>query len=443
MKTSAYSTLALSAACLVLSACGSGTPSDRDDVAVQAPVSATKLTLSGIVTDNPIVNASVEMRVGDVAFASKVPTGSSGDFRLDIESQDSDALIMAQADDMVNGVRLCAVLDTFENLQARASNGMVDGVRITNVTTAQQVLAERLALDGSVDSFVEYLELAPQIDAEELLELSAALKVVIENIDGNTLPSGFSDTVAFARAIAAGELPFVSDLALTSPDALTTARNRLLTDGNATVPFRAADVPGVYMASGASDFAYALFSNGTAVAEFFEDEMVPGTPSWSLDAHGMMTVQYYGYELATDRISSIGRVGDTLHIVTDATAAESGAVTRRASNVAHYAFGAGFEATDVAGTWANPDAPNSQWVFDAGGTGYTQNATTMAVGQTFSWDVDGAGVLVLTFDDSNNRVEIHTLEADGDNAPNALTINRYAGQGATLSVGGWARTSAT
>ncbi len=70
---------------VVASACGG---SGSDAIVSDNPVpDSTKLTIEGLITDDPIVNASVMFTVGGQEFNGAVPTGSEGEFSVEIESQ--------------------------------------------------------------------------------------------------------------------------------------------------------------------------------------------------------------------------------------------------------------------------------------------------------------------------------------------------------------------
>ncbi|MEM6639521.1 MAG: hypothetical protein AAF610_06430 [Pseudomonadota bacterium] len=416
----------ITAGAALISACGSG-PSDAPD-ARETGEPATSLTLSGIVTDNPIVNASVMVRVADTEFGDAPPTGSNGEFQVDISSTQANALVVAEAMDAVNGVRLSAVLDTFSNFEARARNGRVDGVKITNVTTAAQVLAERLAVDGSVDSVDEYRELLERVDADTLYELSAAIKVVVENIGGTTLPAGISDTAALARAVAAGNSSFLTDLATSSPTALATARARLLTDGNATIPFDTNSAPGVYAAI-EDNFIYAVFGNGTALVDYREDVSVPGTPAWSLNSNGQIDIRFFGFERTNDKISAIGQVGDVMHVVRETDFGNAQAV--EASGVHKFGFGTPFAASNAPGTWLDGAMETSRWVFETSGLGYRLNTATQVQEETFAWSVTADGRLSLDFDDSNEVLQFQRIDSGADDV---LVIRRFGGEATVMAL---------
>ncbi|MEO1575112.1 MAG: hypothetical protein AAFU65_09150, partial [Pseudomonadota bacterium] len=385
------------------------------------------ITLSGIVTDNPIVNASVMVRVADAAFDDAPPTGSNGEFQLDISSTTPDALVAAEALDAVNGVKLTAILDSYANFTAQARNGVVDGVKITNVTTAAQVLAEQLAADGAVDTVEEYRSLMEQIDAESLYELAAAIKVVVENIGGNVLPSGVQDTAELARAIASGDSSFLADLAVSSPEALTEARTKLLNDGNATIPFDVTSAPGVYSAIQES-FTYAVFENGTALVDYGDDSSVPGTPAWSLNQNGQIDVRFFGFERATDRISAIGQVDNVMQIVTEADFGNAQVV--EAASVHKVSFGAAFTSAEVPGTWIDGTMETSRWVFETSGLGYRLNISNQTQEEVFSWSVTADGRISLAFDGSDETMQFKRVDSGADDV---LVIRRFGGQFALLN----------
>ncbi len=83
MKSTAKSLgLALLASTLVASGCNSG---DTETPKAGSPSpDSTKLTISGLVTDDPIVNAGVSFMVGSTEFAGSSRTGSLGEFQVEI-----------------------------------------------------------------------------------------------------------------------------------------------------------------------------------------------------------------------------------------------------------------------------------------------------------------------------------------------------------------------
>ncbi len=417
---------------LVASGCGG---SGSDAITGTNPVpDATKLTIEGLITDDPIVNARVMFNVGGQEFTGAVPTGSQGEFSVEIESQSADALVVGNAFDEAHGVYLSAVLGTFSGYRDQARNSVVNSVKITNITTAQQVLAERLALDGQIGSYDEFTQLLPQIDATELLELSALIKTVVEGINGSVLPSGFGNTLDLARAIADGSSTFAADLALQSPGTLEFALNKLLTDGHATVDFTATNAAGVY-ASVSDHYVYAIFDNGSALVEYFDDNAMVSTPSWNITEDGKLRINFFGFDRDSDSLTLLGSAENSLHIVTDLAGLSSASVDRIASTVTKYEFAAGFDVADIVGTFADPHLSQNNLVFQAGGAGYSVNRNDANTEAPFTWSVATDGRLNIDYTNSFKSEEIVAIQS-GDQS-RVLSIARFDGQFPTLSVADW------
>lgn len=424
--------LMILAVSLTLGGCGGGGSEVIGDVPL--PQDSTALTLSGLVTDDPVVNAAIMFKVGNREFNGPVPTDSQGQFSLQIEAESPDDLVVGNAHDVANGVFLTAVLDTYEGCLNLATDNVVNNVKVTNITTAQQVLAERLALDGSIDDFDEFVALLPQIDAMEMLELASSIKAVVENINGTVLPSGYAHTLELARSIADGSSTFNADVETVSPGTLAAAQNKLLSDGNATVPIAAAEAPGVYSAVG-NDFIYAVFADGSAMVENFDDDAVPGTPSWNITSSGRLQVNYFGYIRNSDSFTSMGGNNGIMHLVADYTDSDDAPAGRAAATVNKYNFGAAFDASAVSGTVADPQFDGDDLVFAADGSGVARDRNNPGDQLTFDWSITAEGYLRLDFVETPRSTEFINL-ATGDTAM-VLSVTRYNEQWPTLAVSTW------
>ncbi|MEO0971517.1 MAG: hypothetical protein AAFX85_00365 [Pseudomonadota bacterium] len=237
------------------------------------------ITVNGVVTDAPIANAVVTLTVNGQSFEAPVPTDAEGRYSVDITSDDPEALVLCEAVDPNGAARFTALLDNFEGFQESADeNGEVQDVDITNVTTAQFVLAQQLAEDGQIDDLEELESVSEMVDTEDLLELSAAIKVVVEAIDGVVLPDGIDDTQALAEAIVNDETTFIEDLETTNPGTLEDAVDLVLTDGNATTEWTEDFVPGVYQPLDDDQF-FVFLAGGIGYEQFSLsdfDNLAPG-----------------------------------------------------------------------------------------------------------------------------------------------------------------------
>jgi hypothetical protein len=384
------------AALLALYGCGGGgSDSPPIDPIVDPPAT---LTLSGLVTDDAIPNATVTVHVGSDTFTADAMTDASGAFTVDIESDDPDALVSCEADDG-NGVHFTSLPTNFAELEARATDGVVSGISITNVTTAHHVLALRATADGSIDDLDELAEAAAGVDTAELLELAGAIKVVVENRDGVVLPAEYADTLELAAAIADGSSTFVADVEVSSPGTLGEAMDAVLSDGNATVDFVVGQSAGVY-ADSATDTTLALLNGGLGWVDASGEVAQVG--SWHVDEDGNLYMLFPGADHQVDTLIQLGRVGDYASVATRSGSLVDDVVDGTSyATYAHTGFGDAFDgAAFTDASFVLADDPATALVFLAGGAGYDADAASGAQQQDFSWQVVSNGELVLAYADA-------------------------------------------
>jgi hypothetical protein len=220
------------------------------------------------------------------------------------------------------------------------------------------------------------------VDTEELLELSAAIKVIVDGIDSVVLPEGVADTQALAEAIASGESDFIEQLALTNPGTLEEAIDRVINDGNATTEWTAAEVPGVYVPS--DGFSLLVFlEGGVGLEQDFGDEGAgAGEFQWSINEQGQLRLDL-------------------------------------------------FEAAEPVGTWsAQSDSGEALGTatFNDNGSGTYQEGNEFL---EFDWMVDGDGVLKLFLASDGPGVETDSLyklaDSQGD-LVHAMLVYRVDGE---------------
>lgn len=172
---------------------------ETTSVSIKRKVS--NVTITGIVTDEPIANAELEFVVGNESFSAKADANGRYTQELIIDESSSKKLVRVKAKglDATNpGVEFVSQLSSVEKLLAQAGDDNVldstdnFGVNITNVTTAEFALLTR---NGAELTSTEELDAALlNVDADEKIQLATLIKIVVDNPDYQ-LPEGVNSTL--------------------------------------------------------------------------------------------------------------------------------------------------------------------------------------------------------------------------------------------------------
>ncbi|KZN30390.1 hypothetical protein N480_05410 [Pseudoalteromonas luteoviolacea S2607] len=162
----------------------------------------TSATLKGKVTDSPIANADVQLRVGEHIFHTVADANGNYVIEIDLDESEKNNLIKlsAQGVGSQKNVALISQLGEFGGLvDAAGEDNTVDsseyfGINITNVTTAEYALM--MEVGSALTSEAELAQAQAHVDNEEKLEVAALLKAVIDH--GHTLPDGINSTLELA-----------------------------------------------------------------------------------------------------------------------------------------------------------------------------------------------------------------------------------------------------
>lgn len=400
-------------AAATLNACGGSSGSPPAVSPPPPPPAPAMVTVTGFVTDMPIANATVILTVDGQDFTAVNPTGADGSYSVDIESTDPDALVECVAFDPNGPARFSALLDSFAGFQADAGvDGIVEDANITNVTTAQLLLARKLAADGSIDSLDELEEIAAQIDPDELLQLAAAIKVVVDSIQGVVLPAEFADVEALAQAIVDGNTTFLADIEVTNPGIIDETIDEVINDGSATIPFTAESTPGVYIDTNGADLTV-LYEDGTGYnAEEDALGQILEAVTWALNAESSaLEISFQNDQgvAIVDTIVLLNEAGSVLSL--HVSSVEDGVpVEPETANVVRLGFDPdGFDAASVAGSYRDPadeEAPTEYTVFLGDGNGYDIDVATGVQDDFFTWVVNAAAELELTDDGLPDNGEV-------------------------------------
>lgn len=162
---------------------------------------STAVTLNGLITDNTISFANVEITIGDKTYSATADENGIYTVALDVDEALDQTLVKVKAkgrDDLNPGVEFISQLSSVKKLATQAGDdGILDsnenfGVNTTNVTTAEYALIVR---DGNEPTSEDELDNALlNVDADEKVQLASLIKIIVDNPDYE-LPEGVENTL--------------------------------------------------------------------------------------------------------------------------------------------------------------------------------------------------------------------------------------------------------
>lgn len=225
------------------------------------------VTLQGQVVDDPIPFATVTVTVGGISYTTVAD--ANGFYSLDIATATISELVTIEAvKRQTNGetIEFVSLAGSFSKLLADADGGILSSetnqkVNVTNVTTAEYVLLVE-ANGGTAPTTVEELQQAEtRVDATELIELAAVIKLIVDNPD-YSLPDGYSTILEFIQEPAAVE----AFVATVPPAELEATINDILTDNGLVAGFQVDQIPARYYVTFPTEPGF--LSRGGDVYEF-------------------------------------------------------------------------------------------------------------------------------------------------------------------------------
>lgn len=218
-----------------LTACGGG----GDGSTTAPPPAATKvnLTLTGTVTDEPIANANVTATIGTETFTATAD--ASGNYSLDVEIDEAntDKFITLTAKGVGEQafVEFTSLAGSFAALAAQAgtdkilSSGENFSTQITNVSTAEAALLKDANGGQPVTSDATRASLGSSINAQDVLDLAAAIKLAVDDAQNYPLPDGQASILALASNPAARQA-FINEAFEANPAAFAAAQQAIAQD---------------------------------------------------------------------------------------------------------------------------------------------------------------------------------------------------------------------
>ena len=223
-----------------------GTGTASDDVSDIAVTCGPAVKVAAQVTDEPIAFASVSVKVGDTFYTTTAD--ANGMFSLNIPITTETGLQMVTTEATGTGdqahVTFAGILGTLNAIveQAGDAGELTDSANITNVSTARFALVLQ-AYDGEVPTTGDALQTAERsVNATDVMNLAAAIKLIVDSPETYSLPTGTTSILAFAKDPAA----VATFIAATPAEDLEQALTEILADTSLVPGYKEADVPGVY-----------------------------------------------------------------------------------------------------------------------------------------------------------------------------------------------------
>ena len=221
-----HSLSALALACM-LTACGGGSSSSPTPAPAPtptpapapapapAPTQGTTMTLSGIVTDSPIADANVQVKIGSQTF--ETTSNSSGEYSVEVAFTDEAHLVQIQATGAAsNGqehVELISIAGTAGALFEEAGDDQIltsaenMNLNATHLSTAKYLLAKDLNNEQAFTSIDQFNASIEQVNTADLLQIAGAIKLIVDNPDyaswgeNNLLTTFDGDSTATMNAL--------------------------------------------------------------------------------------------------------------------------------------------------------------------------------------------------------------------------------------------------
>ncbi len=198
------------------------------------------LTLTGKVTDEPIANAEVTATVG-TQQPFTTTAGADGSYSLTVEIPAANAgdfvTLHARGVGDQSFVEFTSLAGSFQTLlQAAGDDDTLTSsesftTQITNVSTAQAVFLQQANGGDPITSEAALSSAALQVNAQDVLDLAAAIKLAVDRADSNPLPSGTTSILALASNPTARQA-FINQVYENSPSAFAAAQVAIARDAD-------------------------------------------------------------------------------------------------------------------------------------------------------------------------------------------------------------------
>jgi hypothetical protein len=431
-------------------------PAGNNDPPPAPQPTKVSLKLKGAVTDAPIPNAVVTATVGTQTFTTTAD--ADGIYSLDLEIEASHVgdfvTLSGKGAGAQSYVEFRSLAGSFQTLAAAAGSDKTlssdenHSTQITNVSTAEAVLLQEANGGQPITSDTVLASLGTSLDGQQVLDVAATLKLLVDHADDYPMPAGATSILALATDTEARQ-KLVDEVAAKDPAVFSQIQNAIAADPSLSRPLVAADVASFTSAMLSSDPGFSFnYTNRAANYSFEADgtgSVSTGTSdaamTWKIEGSSIRVsfdqpVQTVSFD--TENCAGDGGVRQVeAHYETKELAlaflSERTVATTEISHVT-YADCASLTARDVSITSARTilneddaqplelaelrDSTHSIYVFDsashtvmadiadlnADGTG-----STRLLDQSFTWALDAAGRVVTATFDNGTTAEYRVL----------------------------------
>lgn len=180
------------------------------NVVVDIKQQLVKLSIEGVATDSPLIEADIKATIGEHSFTTT--TTSDGYYTLELALDDDADMsqlvtLAAQGVEQQQAALLQSRLMSFATLKAKAGEDLIlssdedFAVNITNFSTAKSALILRKNQFNEVEQEQELALLSNEINPHELINTAIAIKVILDKSQGKLslgLPEGVENVLELA-----------------------------------------------------------------------------------------------------------------------------------------------------------------------------------------------------------------------------------------------------
>lgn len=421
------------------------------------PPQTVSLRLQGVVTDEPIANAEVSATVGSQTFTTTA--AADGSYSLNVEVEEASAggfvTLTARGTGAQAFVEFKSLVGSLQSLIDQAgtdgilSNDENFSTQITNVSTAEAVLLQQANGGAAITSDAALQSLAASVNAQDVLDLAAAIKLAVDEPESYPLAAG--QTILSIAADPAARQAFVNEVYTQDPAAFAAMQAAIVQDSGLAKPLTAADLTDFTAALLSTEEGFTFnYTNRVSMFTFNQDGTGYATGgtydqpmTWTISGNTVAVV--YDEPIATisfDTVNCNGSVrqvrtryeseGATLAFISERTVAIS-----KTSDVIYEgcpSLPSGVDTSTVARTVLTENdlqqvdlealrgSTHTIYVYDAALQGVAADIATLnadgtgitrLTNQTFTWELEDGKFITAQFADGSSGEYMVLREVDG------------------------------